>query len=171
MKNIFHFYIFLLLFLITNACTRFNQSMKSNNIKQVIYDSIKIVDDGKLWVSDKSYDYKEVNNKKIYLVAEQMPEFPGGDVEMMKYMSSNWRIPEEQIPLLIRRSVAARFYVDTDGSINEVKIVRSTANNVVDSCFIELIKNMPKWESGKQDGKPVPVYFTIPLHFSLQGDR
>ena len=114
---------------------------------------------------------QQPKQKKIYDFAEQMPEFPGGEREMMNYIFKNWEVPEKQVPLLIRRSVAARFYIDADGSINEVKIVRSTANKVVDSCFIELIKNMPKWEAGKQDGKPVPVYFTIPLHFSLQGDR
>lgn len=104
----------------------------------------------------------------IYTVVGQMPSFPGGDAELMKYLAQNItypEVPEEEKAILFLGRIIARFYIDVDGSVRDVKMQRSM-HPAVDSMFVRVLENMPKWEPGKQNGKNVPVYYTIPLHIS-----
>lgn len=101
----------------------------------------------------------------IYSVVEQMPSFPGGDLEMMKYIGKNFEYPEEENEKGIYGRVSARFVVGSDGAVRNVEIIKSSGSTIIDNTFMKLIKRMPKWEAGKHESKTVPVYFIIPLHF------
>lgn len=101
------------------------------------------------------------------LVAEQMPEFIGGTKAMIQYIQKNL-----QYPLMARESdisgtVAVRFVVNEDGSISNIEVLRGIGGGC-DQEAISVVKNMPTWKPGKQNGKPVKVYFTLPIKFKLE---
>ena len=99
-------------------------------------------------------------------VVEQMPEFPGGTPELMKYISTNVKYPKEAFEKGIQGRVVVQFVVEKDGSINEVKVVKKV-NEHLDAEAIRVVNAMPKWKPGKQKGEPVRVKFTLPVTFRL----
>lgn len=103
---------------------------------------------------------------EVFDFVEQMPEFPGGQEAMMKFISKNINYPQIAIENGISGKVYAKFVVGRDGSIRDIKILRDIGGG----CSQEvkrLIKSMPKWKPGKQRGKTVPVHFTLPVSFNL----
>ena len=104
---------------------------------------------------------------KVYEKAEVMPEFPGGEQAMMKFVAENVQYPEEAKEKEISGRVLVGFIVEKDGSVNEVKIVRGIGGGC-DEEAVRVVKAMPKWKPGKQKGKPVRVHYTLPLTFKLQ---
>lgn len=98
----------------------------------------------------------------IYSVVEQMPSFPGGDLEMMKYISKNLKYPEVGRESGIQGRVTVRFVVGSDGVVRDAELIRRRGS-ALDSVFLKLVQDMPKWEAGRQAGQAVPVYFTLPL--------
>ncbi|MCD7971170.1 MAG: energy transducer TonB [Candidatus Azobacteroides sp.] len=101
---------------------------------------------------------------------EQKPSFPGGEAELMKYLNSNLRYPVPALENEIEGRVVIEFVVSKTGEISHVKILQS----LHPSCDKEaerLIKKMPKWIPGKQNGNPVNVYYTIPIRFKLEKSR
>ena len=106
-------------------------------------------------------------NNVIYVAAEMMPEFPGGQAELMKYLSSNIRYPSIAMEENIQGRVIASFVVEIDGKISNIEIVRGLGGGC-DEEVIRIIKNMPKWKPGKNRGETVRVKFALPVKFSLQ---
>ncbi len=102
-----------------------------------------------------------------FMVVEQMPEFPGGMGECMKFLGENIRYPEVAHKNGVQGRVIMQFVVDKDGSITDPKVVRSVSPEI-DSEAIRVIKAMPKWKPGRQRGKEVRVRYTIPVMFRLQ---
>lgn len=100
-------------------------------------------------------------------VAETMPEFPGGEQAMMKFIIKNIEYPTIAQENGISGKVFIRFVVDKDGSITDVKTVRGISSEL-DNEAIRVIKMMPKWTPGTQLGKPVRVMFTLPINFTLK---
>lgn len=98
----------------------------------------------------------------VYTVVEQMPQFVGGDMEMMKYISHNLKYPVEDRDAGIQGRVTVKFVVGSDGVVRDARLIHARGS-ALDSVFLKLIQEMPKWIPGKQDGRSVPVYFTIPL--------
>ena len=110
---------------------------------------------------------KEDKPDEIFKAAEQQPTFPGGDAELMKFLQSNLRYPPAAAEQGIEGRVVVQFVVGKTGAISGVKILQS----LHPSCDKEaerLIKSMPKWIPGKQNGNPVNVYYTIPIRFKLE---
>lgn len=110
---------------------------------------------------------KEKEKEEIFKAAEQPPTFPGGQAELMKYLSSNLRYPPAAAEQGIEGRVVVQFVVSKTGAISGVKILQS----LHPSCDKEaerLIKSMPNWIPGKQNGNPVNVYYTIPIRFKLE---
>jgi len=103
----------------------------------------------------------------IYVAAEIMPEFPGGQAELMKYLSSNIRYPSIAMEENIQGRVIASFVVEIDGKISNIEIVRGLGGGC-DEEVIRIIKNMPKWKPGKNRGETVRVKFALPVVFKLQ---
>lgn len=107
-------------------------------------------------------------NDKTFDVVEQMPEFPGGQIAMLDFLSKNIRYPEAAHKAGIQGRVVATFVVEKDGSISNAKVMRSI-DPLLDAEALRVINSMPNWIPGKQDGKPVAVKYTVPVSFKLDG--
>ncbi len=104
---------------------------------------------------------------KAYEVVEQMPTFKGGDAALMKYLSVNIKYPEAAEKAGEQGRVVVNFIVEKDGAVSNVKVVRSVTPTL-DAEAVRVIKAMPKWVPGKQDGKLVRVKYNVPVSFRLQ---
>ena len=103
----------------------------------------------------------------VYQMVEEMPEFPGGMEAMMDYVAKNVKYPQEAMEKEISGRVFVSFIVEKDGSVNEVKIMKGVGGGC-DEEAVRVVKAMPKWKPGKQEGKPVRVNYTLPITFKLQ---
>jgi len=103
---------------------------------------------------------------EIYRSVEQMPRYPGGEAALMKYLGANIRYPEDAAKNNIEGRVVLQFVVEADGSIGEVKVVRSVDPSL-DAEAVRVIKSIPKFTPGRHDGKAVAVWYTIPVSFQL----
>ena len=110
----------------------------------------------------------EEKEDEIFMVVETMPEFPGGQAELFKYLSENVKYPVIAQENGIQGRVICQFVVNKDGSIVDVEVVRSGGDASLDKEAVRVIKSMPKWKPGKQRGKPVRVKYTVPVNFKLQ---
>lgn len=104
---------------------------------------------------------------KVHEHVEVMPQFPGGNVELMRYLGTNIKYPTIAAENGIQGRVVLKFVVSKDGSISNIQIVRSLDPSC-DKEAIRVVKGMPKWIPGMQNGHPVAVYFTLPVLFKLQ---
>jgi len=112
-------------------------------------------------------DDEEVSDDYIFVSVEQMPEFPGGSMALLKYIQDNLIYPEEAEKRGISGIVAITFIVEKDGSVSNVKVIRS-ADKLLNAEAIRVVKSLPKWKPGIQRGKPVRVTYNIPVRFRLQ---
>lgn len=114
-------------------------------------------------------DNKEViqEESKPYTAVEQMPEYPGGNVALLKYINEHLHYPVIALENGIQGVVTIRFVVTPTGEISKVEILRQLDPSC-DKEAVRVIKSLPKWMPGKQNGKPVPVYFIVPVRFKLQ---
>ncbi len=96
-----------------------------------------------------------------------MPQFPGGEAEMMKYLAQNIQYPVNAARNNVEGRVVLQFVVEKDGRIGEVKIAR-TVDPELDAEALRVVKSMPNFIPGRQNGKPVAVWYTIPISFKLQ---
>ena len=109
----------------------------------------------------------KVGENGEYMVCEEMPEFPGGMAECMKYLGKNVKYPEDCKKEGVDGRVIVQFVVYEDGSIKDAKVVRGIHPSL-DKEALRVVEGMPKWKPGKQDGKAVKVKYTIPVSFKLQ---
>ena len=106
---------------------------------------------------------------EIFTVVEQMPEFPGGVAELMKYLQKNISYPQVEKEAGITGKCFVKFVVEADGSISNAEVMRGVPGGPgCDKEALRVVKTMPKWSSGKQNGKPVRVYFNLPINFQLR---
>ena len=111
---------------------------------------------------------EEEEEEVIFMVVESMPEFPGGQQALFKFLAENVKYPVIAQENGIQGRVICQFVVNRDGSIVDVVAVRSSGDASLDKEAIRVIKSMPKWKPGKQRGKPVRVKYTVPVNFRLQ---
>ncbi len=111
--------------------------------------------------------YDSLGNKIDYYPYEIMPQFPGGDKELFRYLSQNVRYPVDAQKNKIQGRVIVQFYVSKTGKIVDVNVIRSISP-ALDAEALRVIYKMPKWEPGLQDGEPVRVKYTLPINFKLQ---
>jgi len=102
----------------------------------------------------------------VYQSVEQMPSFPGGDGAMLKYLHKAVTYPPIAQENNIQGKVFVNFVVDRDGSISNVKILRAVDPSL-DKEAMRVVKSMPKWIPGKQNGQAVRVSYTVPINFVL----
>lgn len=112
-------------------------------------------------------DQEEPKKPKVYEYVEEMPRFPGGQAAMYKYLASHINYPEMAIQLGIQGTVYLTFVVGTDGSIRDVRLKRGV-DKELDAEAIRVVKDMPKWSPGKQNGKAVNVRCLLPVNFTLK---
>lgn len=103
----------------------------------------------------------------VYQICEQMPEFPGGVEALMDFVAKNVVYPQEAMDKEISGRVYVSFVIEKDGSVNEVKVMKGIGGGCDDEA-VRVIKAMPKWKPGKQEGKPVRVSYMMPITFKLQ---
>ena len=110
---------------------------------------------------------KEVK-EEIFKSVEQMPQFPGGDAALMKYLSSHINYPPMAAENNVQGKFILQFVVEKDGRVGEVKVARSVDKDL-DKEAIRVVKSLPKFTPGRQNGQAVRVWYTLPVTFKLQG--
>ena len=110
---------------------------------------------------------KEVH-EEIFKSVEQMPQFPGGDAALMKYLSSHINYPPMAAENNVQGKVIVQFVVEKTGKVGEVAIVRSVDKDL-DKEAVRVCKSLPNFTPGRQNGRPVSVWYTLPIQFKLQG--
>ena len=110
----------------------------------------------------------EAKPEQIFKSVEQMPQFPGGDEALLKYLSSHINYPPMAAENNIQGRVVVQFVVDKTGKVGEVKIARSV-DKELDNEAVRVCKSLPKFTPGRQNGQPVAVWYTLPVTFKLQG--
>ncbi len=95
-----------------------------------------------------------------------MPQFPGGDAALMEYLDSHIQYPPEAAKNNIQGRVILQFVVDKTGEIGEVKVVRSVDKDL-DEEAVRIVKTLPKFIPGRQNGQAVAVWYTLPVTFKL----
>ena len=104
---------------------------------------------------------------KVFDVVEEMPSFPGGNGALMSYLNSNTKYPVVAQENGVQGRVIISFVVERDGSISDVKVARSVDPSL-DREAQRVVKSMPRWSPGKQNGSTVRVKYTVPVVFRLQ---
>ena len=125
-------------------------------------DVVEISDDANIVVEDMPEE------ETIYQVVEDQPEFPGGMQALMKYLRDHINYPRISRENNSQGRAYVNFVVNTDGSITDVEILKSSGDIYLDKEALRVVEGMPKWKPGKQAGKAVRVRFTLPVMFRLQ---
>jgi len=146
----------------------------------VVDDDIKVDDDINIDVeADQNTEVQEYippvkveeeessDETQIFAVVESMPEFPGGEAALYKYLAENIKYPQMAKESGIQGRVFVTFVVEKDGSVTDVRVLRGIGGGC-DEEAIRVVKNMPRWTPGKQRGKAVRVQYNLPVKFTLQ---
>lgn len=112
----------------------------------------------------KSSALSTADPEKIFTAVETNPEFPGGTDALYQYLAENIKYPEAARKAKVGGRVFLKFVVRTDGSVNDVRVVKGLGFGC-DQEAVRVVKNMPKWEPGKQSGRPVNVEYILPIAF------
>ncbi len=119
-------------------------------------------------VVEKKEEKPVEKKEEIFKSVEQMPQFPGGEAALMKYLSSHINYPPMAAENNIQGRVVVQFVVDKTGKVGEVKVVRSVDKDL-DKEAVRVCKSLPKFTPGRQNGQAVSVWYTLPVTFKLQG--
>jgi protein TonB len=115
----------------------------------------------------KQDDEESAEEAQIFMVVESMPEFPGGEPNLYKFLAENIKYPQMAKESGIQGRVFVTFVVERDGSVTDVRVLRGIGGGC-DEEAIRVVKSMPKWTPGKQRGKSVRVQYNLPVKFTLQ---
>lgn len=155
------------------------QAKKIVDVIKVVEDDVEIEEQELVSVQDMSeyadveetdfvYVEEEIIEEEIFDVVEEMPEFPGGMRELTKYLSKNIKYPRISRENNSQGKAFLKFTVNTDGSIQDVEVVRSSGDIYLDKEAVRVVEGMPKWKPGRQLGKAVRVKYVLPVNFRLQ---
>lgn len=106
-------------------------------------------------------------DEPLFIVVEQLPEFPGGKEALFRFLNENVKYPAVAVANRIQGRVICQFVVEKDGTITDVVVVKSGGDASLDKEAVRVLKSMPKWIPGKQKGQPVRVKYTVPVSFKL----
>jgi periplasmic protein TonB len=153
-------------------------------VPPVVVDSIKPEDVVQLMTADQAQ--VEVKNTEVveqvevkeevqeddpeavpFVVVEEMPMFPGGDPELLKYIAEHTNYPEVAKENNIQGRVIVRFCVTSKGGVSQVSILKGV-DPELDAEAIRVVNTLPAFKPGKQGGKPVPVWYMVPITFTLK---
>ena len=146
------------------------QSMEEMVVTGMAQDGVgaKSVDPNKKVVAvvDVPNDKPVIQEGEVFTVVEEMPQFPGGMGEAMRFLAKNIRYPAEAQKAKIEGRVIVRFVVNRDGKVSDAEVVRGVSPDL-DAEALRVVSMMPEWIPGKQRGKAVDVKFTMPIMFRL----
>ncbi len=108
-----------------------------------------------------------IDEPEIFLIVEEMPSFPGGEGQLVKYLGDNIKYPAIARENNITGTVFVTFVVGPDGSVKDVKVLRGIGGGC-DEEAKRVVMAMPKWKAGKQRGKSVSVQYNLPIRFTLK---
>lgn len=126
-----------------------------------------VSDNAKQWRTAVIKPTADPDSSKIFGAAEEMPSFPGGEKALMQYNKDNTYYPEEMCEGAAQGRVMVGFVINEDGSISDVKVLRSLTPEC-DEVAVKIVKGMPKWNPGKQNGKAVKTKYTVPVSFRTE---
>ena len=106
----------------------------------------------------------------VFKTVEVMPKYPGGQEALIKYMSSNVKYPENARKNGVQGTVFVSFVVKKDGTVSDARVLRGV-DEELDKEALRVVNEMPKWNPGKEKGKPVNVQFNLPVAFKLNGGK
>ncbi len=109
-----------------------------------------------------------IEKQEIFINAEEMPLYPGGETERYRFLADNIHYPQQASELGIQGTVYLQFVVDSKGNITDAKILRGIGGGC-DEEALRVVKMMPQWKPGRQNGRNVRVLYTMPVSFRLQG--
>ncbi len=115
----------------------------------------------------KVEEEESAEEMQIFMVVESMPEYPGGEPALYKYLAENIKYPQMAKESGIQGRVFVTFVVEKDGRVTDVRVLRGIGGGC-DEEAIRVVQNMPKWTPGKQRGKSVRVQYNLPVKFTLQ---
>ena len=141
------------------------EAPKVEEVLQIVENDAK-VEETTIQASEETGQAVEVKYVPVEVV-EEMPEFPGGMAECLKFLGKNIKYPTISQENGVQGKVIVQFVVNKDGSIVDPVVVRSV-DPYLDKEALRVIKTMPKWKPGKQRGKAVRVKYTVPVTFKLQ---
>lgn len=154
-------------------------------VAPVVVDSVKVEDQSKLMISDEQVsttenkavvevveqkvqeEVQEKEEQQVFVVVEEMPEFPGGEIALRNYIAKAIVYPPVAQENGIQGKVFVTFVVNKDGSVSNAKIARGVDASL-DQEALRVVSTLPKWKPGKQRGVPVRVSYTVPISFKLQ---
>jgi periplasmic protein TonB len=149
---------------------------KITEVLTIVEDDVEIEDEIDIKDSDADQntaiaiveieEEQAVEEAEVFFIVENMPEFPGGDLELRKHIAQNIQYPEIAKENGIQGRVFVQFVVNQKGEVEQVKVVRGVDPSL-DKEAIRVINSLPKWKPGSQRGKPVKVSFTVPINFQL----
>lgn len=126
-----------------------------------------VSDNAKQWRAAIIKPTADPDSSKIFGAAEEMPSFPGGEKALMQYIKDNTYYPKEMCEGAAQGRVMVGFVINEDGSVSDVKILKSLTPEC-DEVAVEIVKGMPKWNPGKQNGKAVKTKYTVPVSFRTE---
>lgn len=154
--------------------------IKAPEILEIVEDNVK-VDDVEIlsseddasqaqvdtYVAPVEEEEEVVDDNYVFVTVEKMPEFPGGEAALLKWIGEHINYPTIAAENGIQGRVACTFTVNTDGSVTDVQVVRPVDPNL-DKEAIRVLKQLPKFKPGEQRGKAVRVKYSVPVRFRLQ---
>ena len=109
----------------------------------------------------------KVSNGIVYIMVDEMPHYPGGDAALFRFLYETIKYPAEAKDKGIQGKVILRFIVTSEGKVENVSVVRSV-DPLLDNEAVRVMSLCPKWEPGKMNGKPVNIYYSVPISFALK---
>ncbi|MBP8959944.1 MAG: TonB family protein [Bacteroidales bacterium] len=143
-----------------------------NNIKEKSGTNVVVKENNSKNVSNVSTGTNNASSvnetsDEVFVVVEEIPSFPGGEKALMDFIYANIQYPETAKKNNIQGTVTIRFCVTSKGTIDKVSVLRG-ADPSLDEEAMRIVKILPRWQPGKQGGKPVNVWYIIPIKFALQ---
>lgn len=122
-------------------------------------ESSTIVESGELLKSN--------SGTEVYDMVDELPEFPGGEKELISFLINNTNYPDEAVQNQLEGRAYVKLIIDDEGKVTNPEIARSSGHAILDEEAIRVISSLPDWTPGKQNGEFVHVNYTIPINFQL----
>jgi protein TonB len=130
-------------------------------------EDVEMDEDYEVDLSDFDFGDDEETGDQIFMVVEEMPEFPGGTRALLKYIAQNVKYPVICQENGVQGMVSVSFVINEKGEVTNVKAFRGTDANLEQEA-VRVVKSLPNWKPGKQRGKAVKVSYNVPVRFKLQ---
>lgn len=152
---------------------------KMADVLNIVDDNVELDDEAALFDSEfdeeAEVEFQEVeveeevveDTEEVFIIVEQMPQFPGGDEALLKYLATSVKYPVIAQENGIQGRVFVSFVIDKNGDVTNVRVARPFDPNL-DKEAVRVVQSMPKWTPGKQRGKAVKVSYNVPINFVLQ---